>query len=481
MTVPSPKAFLQSIHPGGDPAVLLSFDEHFEEGEAAATADIIDLNLTDAQCANSATRHGALRWALSALAPDGIIWFSVPGRWRSWFSRGLRSEGLRIRAMSVARHRGAARMDMSLSVRAIRFAMGRGFISSRWRWLPALLNSLPLGKAAVFRFMPELGFAACRPGTSPFGWLVRRLPDPGNSDFIVSTSWRGERSPFMVFGIGDEKALVAKRALRGEASIAHEADALTQVGIGAVGEGIKVPELVGRDDSKRLSTLIETAVPGRPMKSLIRDGHHQDLPALANRLADWIGQWNSKTVEHVELTASLAEGFILTPARIIFGTGNEVAYQRWLSSEVSELIGQKVPLVATHNDLTMANILGDRSGIRSVVDWEAATDKGLPLTDLHYAVCDAAAAIGGGDRMAAFRRCFLDDSEIRRHLAGLDNRLRQIVGGPPEWLNLCIHAGWLAHAANERARAPETRGGDFTNIVNLLAFGVTGKSNATEA
>ena len=55
-------------------------------------------------------------------------------------------------------------------------------------------------------------------------------------------------------------------------------------------------------------------------------------------------------------------------------------------------------------------------------------------------------------------------------LAHSEAVLREIVGGPPEWLELCIHAGWLRHAANEQARSPSSRvDGSFIAIANLLA------------
>jgi hypothetical protein len=207
------------------------------------------------------------------------------------------------------------------------------------------------------------------------------------------------------------------------------------------------------------------------MASLIREGHHRDLCVIANRLSDWLCCWNSKTVRHVELTPRLAEQLILSAARPLAGSIDRAsAYLEWLSGETGRLVGTKVPLVAAHNDLTMANVLADAAGIRSIVDWEAASIEGLPLTDLRYAVCDAAAAIGKCDRATAFRACFLERGAHRQSLERSEAVLREVVGGPPDWLELCVHAGWLRHAANEQARSSSSRfDASFLAIANLLA------------
>ena len=207
------------------------------------------------------------------------------------------------------------------------------------------------------------------------------------------------------------------------------------------------------------------------MASLIREGHHRDLGAIADRLSEWLTGWNRKTLHHIELTPDLAERLILSAARpLVTSIDRGSAYLEWLSRQTGQLVGRQVPLVAAHNDLTMANVLGDTAGIRSVVDWEAADRDGLPLTDFRYAVCDAAAAIGGGDRLAAFRSCFVEDGQSRRRLQQSEAPLRAVAGGPPEWLELCVHAGWLRHAANERARpSSSVVDGSFIAIANLLA------------
>ena len=138
---------------------------------------------------------------------------------------------------------------------------------------------------------------------------------------------------------------------------------LKQLGAGLAKTALEVPRLIDCTTTARFCSLIETHVPGRPMDSLIRDGRHRDVGAIADRLAEWLSQWNRQTLRHVELTPALAELLILSAARELAGTIDRgSAYVEWLSGKTARLIGHKVPLVAAHNDLTMANVLGDRLG-----------------------------------------------------------------------------------------------------------------------
>ena len=246
---------------------------------------------------------------------------------------------------------------------------------------------------------------------------------------------------------------------------------LEQLRPGLANAGLQVPRVVDRHRTRHFTSLIESDVPGRPLAGLIREGHHRQLGPIVERLAEWLSRWNRATVRQIELTAALSEQLILSPAR-------EVAhhvYFEWISGQTERLVGRKVPLVAAHNDLKMANVLGDRSAILSVVDWEAASTDGLPLADFHYAACDAVACLAGGDRLAAFRACFLEDGDIWQLMQRCEQQVRTIAAGPPEWLELCVHAIWLRHAANEQGRPSSRADGAFIGIVNALSASVLGK------
>ena len=465
------RALLSSLHPSGDPAEILTIDGPADEIRSARKADVMALAMTAAQCRNATQREALISRGLEAIADDGIVWVEAPGQWRSALAASLRARGLSIGNPVVLRARGAAHIEFTLSARGLRFALQSGLVSERWRPALAALERLPLGKGLLSRLLPNVGFAAFHRNTKPLAWLN----GADSADIAVTTSWRGEQAPFLLFALGEEQTIVVKRGgaeCRGQ--IAHEASLLKSLGSGLAKTHLEVPQLIDCISTPRFCSLVETPVPGRPMASLIRNGVHRDLRAIAERLAKWVGEWNRQTVKWVELTPTLGERLILSASRELAGTIDRgSAYLEWLSARVAQLIGQKVPLVAAHNDLTMANVLGDLSGIRSVIDWEAASAEGLPLTDFRYAMCDAAALIGGGDRLAGFRACFVDTGETAQLIQICEAPLRDIAGGPPEWLELCSHAGWVRHAANEQARSASSRqDGSFIAIANLLAGSV---------
>jgi len=462
------RAFLTSLHPSGDPKVILRIDQ--PAGSTAATkADVVVLSMTRVQCRDVAQRASMIRKALAALEADGVMWVDVAGRWRSAIAADLRAAGLEIGAPVAWRPRGSASVEFTLAERGLRFAIDRGHVSERWRTILAMLRYLPWGRAMLLRLLPGVGLSAFRDGTTPFGWLVDRLD---GADVALTTNWRAEEAPFLLFALGSNETLVAKRGAKGfEAGISHEAAMLEQLRPGLANAGLHVPRVVDRHRTRHFSSLIESDVPGRPLAGLIREGHHRQLGAIIERLAEWLSRWNRATVRQVELTAALGEQLILSPAR-------EVAqhqYLEWISRQTERLIGRKVTLVAPHNDLTMANVLGDRSAILSVVDWEAASTDGLPLADFHYATCDAAACLAGGDRLAAFEACFLEDGNIRQLVQRCEEPLRAMAPGPAEWLELCVHATWLRHAANEQARSSPHADRAFIGIVNALSASVLGK------
>jgi hypothetical protein len=470
------RALLTSLHPSGDPGAIRWIEGPEDPHTTENKTDVVVVAMNRAHCRDAGQREAMIARGLSALAPGGILWVDAPGPWRSALAIALRGRGLAIGSPIVLRARGAARAEFSLTSRALRFALSNRHVSRRWRLVLAVLERVPWGRAMLFRLLPSVGFAAFHAGTKTFGWLVDRLDFAHDADVAVTTSWRGEQAPFLIFALGKDQTVVVKRGGPGcHAQIAHEAAMLKQLGAGLAKAGLEVPRLIDCTTTARFCSLFETHVPGRPMDSLFRDGRHRDVGAIAGRLAEWLTQWNRQTLRYVELTPALGELLILSAARELAGTIERgSAYVEWLSGKIARLIGHKVPLVAAHNDLTMANVLGDVSGIRSVIDWEAADPDGLPLTDFRYASCDAATAIGGGNRLAAFRACFVDEGEPRQRLQQCEARLRAVAGGPPEWLELCVHAGWLRHAANEQARSSSPLDRAFIAIANLLADGVVG-------
>lgn len=467
-------AFLTSLHPSGDPRTVLVIDQPPDRTARRRQGDVVVLVMALAQCRDAEIREAMIKCGVSALAADGILWVDVPGQWRWALMKILRANGMVIGVPTVCRHHGAAQIEFALTRSGLRFGMSGGHVSSRWWLALAVLERVPWGKAMLLRLLPGVGFPAFVPGVKPFKWLIDGVAATEHVDVAVKTSWRGAQAPFLVFAIGKSSTVIAKRGGPDfHAQIAREAAMLNLLGPGLAKARLEVPRVVDYHSSRRLCSLVETAVPGRPMASWIREGCHRDLGTISNQLAGWLCRWNGQTVRHVELTRSLGELLILSTARELTGAiQGGAAYLEWLLSEIARLAGKMVPLVAAHNDLTMANVLGDSSGIRSVVDWEAASPDGLPLADFRYACCDAATAINGGDRLTAFRACFLEVGEPLQVLQHSEAQLSAVIGGPPEWLELCVHATWLRHAANEQARSSQRRDSTFLAIADALASSV---------
>ena len=132
-----------------------------------------------------------------------------------------------------------------------------------------------------------------------------------------------------------------------------------------------------------------------------------------------------------------------------------------------------MPLVATHNDLTMVNVFVERSGSLGVVDWESAREQGLPLVDFYYAAADAAAAANRyADRLAAFREQFGDEAGSMSTARELERRLVGALGLRPEVVQLAFHVCWIQHAAAEQRATLEPAHRPFLEILRSVADSV---------
>ncbi|MFL5517385.1 MAG: hypothetical protein ACJ8DJ_14605, partial [Gemmatimonadales bacterium] len=210
---------------------------------------------------------------------------------------------------------------------------------------------------------------------------------------------------------------------------------------------------------------ILSPVPGRPAASLI-GANALPSEAVIARLAEWLVRWSAATLVPGRLSAEWIERWLVAPAAVL-GPDLPQAYVAWLRTRAVAAIGENLPSVASHVDLTMTNVLLAGSRL-AVVDWEAADATGLPLRDLLYAAADATAARHGyRDRLAAFEHCFPCDATGPLG-AGL-SQLRRLAGLSETAAALCAHACWLGHAADERGKRESGEARPFLSIVRLLA------------
>jgi Phosphotransferase enzyme family len=465
-------AFAKAVHPCGVTQRIRVITGGVEPAGHGRPSDVVIL--APAGQFHPATRslEQGVADATAAIAPNGLIYVVAPRHLRRRILRLLRERGFEIGSPRLHLRSGAARYYIPLTARSLRFAVDSWTLPRRWRFLMQLLGYVPGSAKLLSLLLPTIGFTASRPGSTPFSWLSSRLPGTPTEE-LVATSWRHTEASALVFGFSGKDSVpqvVAKQAPPSQRLMAfHEADMLKQVAPFARQAGVGVPRLIEFVDEWGQTYVLETGVSGRPLSQLLatRPG---DLSGVVHKLSTWLEAWHQNSVQRSPLTSAECEEMILGPARALAeGLHFGPEYLAWLESVCSRLVGSEVPWVNTHNDLTMANVLRDQDGRFHVVDWEAARPRGLPLADFWYSVCDAATAFGPQDRATMFNHCFLKGGTFSALVAPHDQRLREIVGGPPEWLELSFHACWLQHAVNEQTQMLADEDSPFLAIVNALA------------
>ena len=293
---------------------------------------------------------------------------------------------------------------------------------------------------------------------------------------IISRSWRSENGGVILhrFLDGDVQPTAIAKMNLGTTDAAKriaEAATLAHLAPSARRAGALVPQplVLGRIDSQPV--LLQTVVDGRTVASLLASRPNSFLDTM-ERLVVWLERWNVATLTIRPLDRELLDREILAPAALLaplLERGKE--YQDWLTMRCAMVRGLRVPFVATHNDLTMWNILLDEQGGLGVVDWESAREEGFPLADFFYAVTDAvAAAQGYSDRPQAFLACFTPNGAYAPAVRRFLRRLRNSVEISDDIADLCFHACWLHHAANEHRFSGSSAPRPFLKIVQSLAL-----------
>jgi Ser/Thr protein kinase RdoA (MazF antagonist) len=224
--------------------------------------------------------------------------------------------------------------------------------------------------------------------------------------------------------------------------------------------------LVAAGQQHGLPFIAQSAIPGRSAAIVLAHESAQ-LCGLLSALTAWLRSWHARTRHDVELANSHLEAWVLEPATRLLGN-DAPEYLAWLRQRCQAVAGRRVALVATHNDLTMANVLVSDDGL-GIVDWEAATASGTPLADFCYAAADAVAArTGYRDRLLAFTACFARDGALAHEVEQLGRQLVHEPGAADTPLDLWLHVCWLRHADNEQRR-DLTGPRPFGEIVTWLA------------
>jgi hypothetical protein len=389
----------------------------------------------------------------AGLVPDMAFWH-FPDWYSSQFLVPMDSNPARFAVDVILPEPSFKR---SLARQMLRYSGTRQFLTMFWHWT---------------------GMTVRQPGARPlFEWLLQGDPQrswAGNA--IVRTSWRGSDSASIAYGFFRRDVfpcVVAKTVKVDDATVHPDREALVleKLGPGVRRAGARVPEITGRQKNSQCSSLLLSYLPGQAASDLLK-GNPVMLSPVMMRIVDWLDRWHRATVNLQPLTWEQFEQALLFPLdRLAASMQNADRYRAWLVTQGQSIIGYPIPMVASHNDLTMANILMDKENRLGLVDWATGCPESWPLQDFHYAVTDAVRiAANCSNWLEAFKACYTQGGTYTALVAAWQERLQSSIGLSPDFAEFCFHACWLHHASNENEviRPGEPR--PFFEIVQWLAL-----------
>jgi hypothetical protein len=304
----------------------------------------------------------------------------------------------------------------------------------------------------------DLAVLATRDGL-PGQWLadIAGLDATNQPSVSVKLSWRG--------AVGGATALVRVEAEERFVKIAfddargdrlrREHAALSTLAVSASGHGVIVPTAISLRELDGMVLLTEDAIIGRVAAGV----PPSQVEDVFERLAGWLAAWHRATLDAADALRPTERNVVELAQTLDV----DRSYALWLEAALTATSRTARASVAVHGDLTMWNLLVARGGgAVAVIDWEDASPKGVPLSDLFYAAVDAELARGSyDDRLGAF------DAVFPAPLTRIGETCR-VVGASlaldAALLCLCFHETWLRHAANEAHRADGRR--EFQEVVH---------------
>jgi aminoglycoside phosphotransferase len=340
--------------------------------------------------------------------------------------------------------------------------------------LAALAGQQWGGAALLASLLPVIGLVVRRPAGRPlFDWLFRLDAeiDPASA-IIVRTGWRASEGVTVLYTLPPGAASPGRVIKVGKPGhdLQGEVRRLAELAPAAQLSGATVSRVLSLTHWPDRQVLLQSAVPGQLAATLLSTSPHQLRPVLG-RLVGWLERWNAATRTVAPLTAERLQGEWLDPAaRLAPELDNASAYLAWLAHQCAAAQDRPLPFVAAHDDLTMWNVVIDGRAGLGIVDWEHSGRFGLPLVDLAYAVVDAVAAADAyRDRFVAFQACYAPGGAHATRVAQWQQRRCRTLALAPDLAQLCWHAAWLHHAANEQAGWQPGSPRPFLQIVQWLA------------
>ena len=453
---------LELLHPTGTAPRAAVLGERCPDrlrpgGNAMAPPyDVMVLAPSDREARSADWIGGACRQVAAALDADGLAYVLAAPVPRRTIARALVREGLSAQGR-VLHHPSieASELLLPLERRTLARAAGRLLPPGARRRSIALALGTPGIAVGLGAMRREVGLIVRRPGARRLaGWLDAGGQAPRIA--VIQTRWRADRTTSAVHLTGADgvSPAVVKVVLHGAdaaSAACAEAETLAKLGPAARAAGAAVPAAspVARGTAGpalRLELIGGTAV-ARVL------AHHPGRAAgILEGLTRWLSAWGRSTARQRVLDRRLLDGWVLGPLARLSAELGDPGYAEWLGARCADLEGREMPVVASHNDLTMVNVFVQPDGTLGVIDWESAAAEGLPLGDFCYAAVDLAAAREHyRDRAAAFERCF---GPARAPAAAADwlPQLRRAVELPQGYATLAFHACWLQHADNERRK-----------------------------
>jgi hypothetical protein len=458
------------------PARLLP-ESRAESGEGAA---LVLLAPSVEEC----RKDGWLSWAAqqlaSRLADDGVGYVLAPRRWRYRLARQLHGAGLRVGSPCAHIPDWESSLYLvPLAAGPVRHVFNDWIPTPAWKRILGTIGLLIPGAGQLLGYLwPSAGLVVRRPGARPlFEWLgILAGNKRRTGSNAIRRSWRDHAAATTLYhfsgGLGRPASMVKVVPERRSArNLKWEAAALERLGPAARGAGARVPRLIRFHHDGLRSALVQTVVSGRSASDLLASQPDQLWPVVT-QVVGWLERWQRATAAVRRVEGECLSQAILEPAARLaplIERGEE--YRSWLAARCKTLSGKTLPRVATHNDLTMANVLIDGHGRPGVIDWETAQAEGWPLGDFFYALTDAVRiASGGAERLEAFQACFTTGGAYRSRAASLQARLVSGVEIDAGLADLCFHACWLHHAQNEQRADPPEAARPFLRIVQWLAI-----------
>jgi Phosphotransferase enzyme family len=467
---PPGRGFLDLLHPDGfarrvgrlgtDSRQAAGVVGDVEDLDRVHQYDAILLAPSTAECQTNGWLEDAVAAVGQLLAIDGVAYVMAPRRWRTKLLRLLAVQGLRDRAVHVhVRYGSSTEYVVRCDARALNHLVTSLPVRrSRERIVRAAVVTMPRAAGWLRLAATRSGVALRREGArSLFEWATgRHDTDKHLHAGVTRIKRRGVTAMAAVWLFRDtatSPCFILKTALT-EAAVARiyaELHALERLGPAAAHAGAVVPS----------GTLISSD--GRCVRYACLDGVPADAvlaaqPARLNdmvrRIASWLASWNASTRCVQIADASWLTNEVLEPARSVASVlDTPEPYLRWLARACERASGRSVPVVASHGDLTMSNILVDGGQPLGIVDWESARESGLPLADFYYAAADALAATERyRSRAQALVQSVDTDSDYGRLVASLATGVDSAFMRDQEMSRLLLHATALQHAADEQSK-----------------------------